>query len=55
MAILRQKFPVNFSGSAALRKILRANRYIIAGIPSAEAQVCANGVALRKSAVLLAP
>ncbi len=28
--------------------------YIIAGIPSAQAQVCANWVALRKSVVLLA-
>ena len=54
-SILRCSFSVSFSGAAALRKILRANKYIILRIHTAEAQVCANWVVLRKSVVLLAP
>ena len=43
------------SSSAALDAILRALKIIIAPIHTAEAQVCANWVAQRKSVVLLAP
>lgn len=42
-------------GAAFLCAILRAHDNIIAQIQTAEAQVCANWVALRKSAILLAP
>ena len=38
MAILRQKFSVSFSGSAALLAIIRANTYIIASIHTATTQ-----------------
>ena len=44
-----------FSSSAALGAILMALKIIIAPIHTAEAQVCANWVAPRKSVVLLAP
>ncbi len=43
------------SSSAALGAILMALKIIIAPIHTAEAQVCANWVARRKSVVLLAP
>ncbi|HBN12717.1 MAG TPA: hypothetical protein DD415_03785 [Clostridiales bacterium] len=42
-------------GAASRSVILRANNYIITSLHSAEAKVFANRVALRKSAVFLAP
>jgi len=46
---------VSLRASRPRAAIIRATKYIIAALHLAEAKVFANGVALRKIAILLAP